>query len=220
MTFSIAGYCERTGMSGIAITTSSICVGSRCPWVRAGAGAVATQNITDPRIGIEVLDLMSSGLSAKTALDAVTKDRPNIDYRQIIVVDLNGSTAHFAGSHTLRTNSIAEGTNCVAAGNLLSTTEVPSAMVGAFAIDPSRHLADRLLFAIEAGVSAGGEEKPVRSAALLIADDQRWPLVDLRVDWDDADPMATLRRLWLDFEPQMGLYVTRALDPAKVPFQG
>jgi len=207
-------------MSGIAITTSSICVGSRCPWVRAGAGAVATQNITDPRIGIEILDLMSEGQSAKTALDTVMNDRLDTDYRQVIVVDLNGNTAHFSGGHTLRTNSVAERTNCIAAGNLLSTTDVPTAMVERFETDRSKHLADRLLCAIQAGVSAGGEEKPVRSAALLVADDQRWPLVDLRVDWDDVDPVSTLRRLWLDFEPQMQLYITRALEPAKVPFQG
>ncbi|MGY9013257.1 MAG: DUF1028 domain-containing protein, partial [Rhodobacterales bacterium] len=37
-------------MFGVAITTSSICVGSRCPHVRAGVGAVATQNITDPHL--------------------------------------------------------------------------------------------------------------------------------------------------------------------------
>lgn len=220
MTFSIAGYCERTGMAGIAITTSSICVGSRCPWVRADAGAVATQNITDPGIGIEILDLMADGLSAKKALGAVIKGRPNTDYRQVIVVDLNGSTAHFSGGHTLRTNSIAEGTNCVAAGNLLSTTSVPSTMIDGFEIDPSKHLADRLLCAIEAGVLAGGEEKPIRSAALLVADSQRWPLVDLRVDWDDRDPVITLRRLWQDFEPQMLLYIKRALDPEKILFQG
>ncbi len=220
MTFSIAGYCERTGMCGIAITTSSISVGSRCPWVRADAGAVATQNITDPRIGLEILDLMADGMSASTALQAVMKDRPNADYRQVIAIDLNGSTAHFAGDYSLRTNNVASGRNCVSAGNLLSTTDVPVAMVSAFEHDPSAHLAERLLCAIEAGVDAGGEEKPVRSAALLVAEDQRWPLVDLRVDWDDMDPVVTLRRLWLDFEPQMKLYIMRALDPAKVPFQG
>ena len=50
MTFSIAARCERTGMFGVAITTSSISVGSRCPHARAGIGAVATQNITDPNL--------------------------------------------------------------------------------------------------------------------------------------------------------------------------
>ena len=58
MTFSIAGYCERTGMFGVAITTSSISVGSRCPHARAGVGAVATQNITDPNLANLVLNQM------------------------------------------------------------------------------------------------------------------------------------------------------------------
>ncbi|MDD9874954.1 MAG: DUF1028 domain-containing protein, partial [Gammaproteobacteria bacterium] len=48
MTFSIVGRCRRSGMLGVAVTTSSISVGARCPFVRAGVGAVATQNITDP----------------------------------------------------------------------------------------------------------------------------------------------------------------------------
>ena len=45
MTFSVAGFCEKTGMVGVAISSSSICVASRCPWVRAGVGAASTQNI-------------------------------------------------------------------------------------------------------------------------------------------------------------------------------
>ena len=61
MTFSIAGYCERTGMFGVAITTSSISVGSRCPHARAGVGAVATQNITDPNLANFVLNQMEQG---------------------------------------------------------------------------------------------------------------------------------------------------------------
>ena len=51
MTFSISGFCQKTSMVGVAITTSSICVASRCPWVRAGVGAAATQNVTDPSLG-------------------------------------------------------------------------------------------------------------------------------------------------------------------------
>ena len=58
MTFSVVGRCERTGMFGVAITTSSICVASRCPWVRSGVGAAATQNVTDPRLGNALLDLL------------------------------------------------------------------------------------------------------------------------------------------------------------------
>ena len=68
MTFSVAGRCARTGMFGVAITTSSIAVGSRCPHVRAGVGAVATQNITDPQLAALVLDAMQAGQDSATAI--------------------------------------------------------------------------------------------------------------------------------------------------------
>jgi len=217
MTFSIVGACARTGMAGVAITTSSICVGSRCPWVRAGAGAVTTQNVTDPLIGNEVLDLMASGRSAP---DAVMDGRPHAADRQVAAVDLKGGIGHFSGGSTLGTNALAEGARCVAAGNLLANAGVPAAMVASFEAGGDRHLADRLLAALEAGIDAGGEAGPTHSAALLVAHEQPWPLVDLRVDWTADDPGAVLRALWTDYEPQMNDYVTRAVDPSAAPSYG
>ena len=60
----------------------------------------------------------------------------------------------------------------------------------------------------------------MRSASLLVAGEQSWPLVDLRVDWHDADPIGQLARLWKDYEPQMDDYVIRALDPDSAPSYG
>jgi hypothetical protein len=34
------------------------------------------------------------------------------------------------------------------------------------------------------------------------------------------DPVAVLRDLWTDYQPQMEDYVTRALDPASAPAYG
>ena len=220
MTFSIVGRCERTGMIGVAITTSSICVGARCPWARARVGAVATQNVTLPSIGLLVLDRIERGADAQAALDAVMAGPVDAEYRQVTVVDHRGRGAHFTGARTLGTNAVATGTGCVGAGNLLRTEAVPAAMVEAFQAERELHLAARLLRALEAGLAAGGEEGPVHSAALLVADEQPWPLVDLRVDWDERDPIAVLRDLWTDYQPQMEAYVTRALDPASAPAYG
>ena len=70
MTFSIVGRCPETGQLGIAISSSSIAVGARCPWVRAGVGAVATQNITLPALGPQILDLIEhQQLAPAAALD-------------------------------------------------------------------------------------------------------------------------------------------------------
>ena len=73
MTFSLVGRCQRTGMFGVAITTSSICVGSRCPHARAGVGAVATQNVTDPNLATLVLNAMEAGNSAADAIESVVR---------------------------------------------------------------------------------------------------------------------------------------------------
>ncbi len=101
MTFSIAGVCQGTAMAGVAITTSSISVGSRCPWARAGAGAVATQNITDPSIGNQVLDLMETGMDAAPAVAKVMDQRPHAQYRQVTAVDLRGNIAQRTGDQIL-----------------------------------------------------------------------------------------------------------------------
>lgn len=220
MTFSIIGRCERTGMFGVAITTSSICVAARCPHARAGVGAVATQNITDPTFGPRILDLLAKGHDADDALERATHGRPHLDYRQLTVVDRNGMTASYTGERILGINAVAVDKDCVAAGNLLKTIEVPPAMSDAFAANAHEHLAERLLRALEAGLAAGGEQDTVHSSGLLVVHEQPFPLVDLRCDWDDADPVGVLRKLWTDYEPQMEAYLDRAIDPTKAPSYG
>lgn len=220
MTFSIVGHCARTGMFGVAITTSSICVGARCPHVRAGIGAVATQNITDPTYGPRLLDLLAKGHAADDALARALDGQQFTDYRQITVVDKSGATASHTGARILGTNAVSSNAHCLAAGNLLKTVSVPAAMTDAFVAHASKHLAERLLRALEAGLAAGGEAGPVHSAALLVADKLPFPLVDLRCDWDDHDPVAALRRLWTDYEPQMAAYVSRAVNPTMAPSYG
>lgn len=220
MTFSAVARCARTGMVGVAVATSSIAVGARCPHVRARTGAVATQNITDPALGPLVLDHLSAGYDASTALARALEQRPHSSFRQLAVVDRQGRTAHFTGERILGRHAVATGEGVVAAGNLLASEAVPQAMAAAFAAGADDHLAERLLKALEAGLAAGGEEGLVHSAALLVADAQPFALVDLRIDWDDAAPLAALRRLWSDYRPQMDAYLIRAVDPEKAPRYG
>jgi uncharacterized Ntn-hydrolase superfamily protein len=220
MTFSVVGRCARTGMVGVAIATSSIAVGARCPHARALTGAVATQNITDPALGPLVLDHIAEGHDAESALARALAQRPHPSFRQLAVVDCEGRTAHYTGERILGRHAVASGPGVVAAGNLLAGEAVPRAMVASFAAGDEVHLAERLLVALEAGLAAGGEEGPVHSAALLVADTQPFALVDLRVDWDEKDPIGALRRLWSDYRPQMEAYLIRALDPERAPRYG
>ena len=220
MTFSIAGRCARSGAFGVAITTSSIAVGARCPHARAGVGAVATQNVTDPSLGPMILDLMQQGLSARDSIDSIIRNRPHIDYRQLTAVDNEGNSASWSGKHILGTHGVSEMRDCVAAGNLLKSADLPTAMTTAFAANADQHLAERLLRALEAGLASGGEEGTVHSAALVVYHQQDFPLVNLRVDWHDENPIGYLRKLWDDYRPQMGAYLQRAVDPTKAPSYG
>ena len=76
MTFSLAARCPRTGMLGVAVTTSSIAVGSRCAFARARVGGVLTQHRTDPRLGPLGLELLAQGKTAQEAIDALVAIAP------------------------------------------------------------------------------------------------------------------------------------------------
>lgn len=220
MTFSIIGRCPETGQLGIAISSSSIAVGARCPWVRAGVGAVATQNVTLPALGPQILDLLENQhLDPANALDKALNANGWSQYRQVTVIDGQGRTALFSGKEALGTYHAVAGEQCVAAGNMLAGKQVIEAMVQAFEQAPGL-LADRLLAAMQAAMAEGGEAGPVHSAALKIAGDVIWPIVDLRVDWADEDPIGQLDGLWQVYRPQMQDYLTRALDPTAAPSYG
>ena len=218
MTFSLVARCARSGQFGMVISSSSPAVAARCAHVRAGVGAVASQNITDPALGPLVLDRLEAGLSAADALKAVTSGREFIDYRQLLVVDRAGQTAIHSGTQVLGIWGEARGTDCAAGGNLLAGPGIPAAMVAAFEAAKG-HLGERLMQALEAGLKAGGEAGPVHSAGLKIADRLSWPVADLRIDWAE-DPIGMLRAAWDVFAPQMGAYVQRAEDPTKAPSYG
>ncbi|MFN7223031.1 MAG: DUF1028 domain-containing protein [Paracoccaceae bacterium] len=218
MTFSLIARCARTGQFGMVIASSSPAVAARCAHVRAGVGAVASQNVTDPALGPLVLDQMDAGQSAADALAHVATGRPHIDYRQLLVIDARGRTAIHSGRQVLGLWAEAMGTDCAAGGNLLANATIPTAMVAAFETTPGS-LGDRLMTALEAGLAAGGEAGPVHSAGLKLADRLSWPLADLRIDWAD-DPIGMLRVAWEVYHPQMAAYVQRATDPTQAPSYG
>lgn len=218
MTFSIVAHCARTGQFGIAIASSSPAVAARCAHVRAGVGAVASQNITDPTLGPLLLEALAAGRTAKNALAVVIEDRPHINYRQLLAVDGAGGAAVYSGSHILGVHGYSTGRDCAAAGNLLAAPHIPKAMTATFEATGG-HIAERLMLALEAGLQAGGEAGPVHSAGLKVADRLSWPLVDLRIDWAD-DPIGMLRSAWTVYAPQMAAYVQRAENPTQAPSYG
>ena len=206
-------------MFGVAVSSSSPCVAARCAYARAGVGAVASQNVTDPTLGTRGLDLMELGASAPEAVTILRATGTFPEYRQVLAVDKNGVTAIGSGSQILGTWAQESVTDVAAAGNLLADEGVPQAMVDAY-LRTGGHIGDRLLAAMRAALAAGGEEGPVRSAGMRLVDQVPWPVADLRVDWDEDCPIEALGRVWEVYKPQLDDYVTRALNPETAPSYG
>ena len=132
MTLSIAARFPEGNMFGVAIASSSPAVAARCAHARRGAGAVATQNITDPSLGPQILDGLEHGAGAREALEAALHSTPFGAYRQLIVVSREGVPVVHSGAKALGIVGSAVGVDAAAAGNLLARAEVPAAMVAAF----------------------------------------------------------------------------------------
>ena len=222
MTFSLAARDPATGAFGLVLSSSSPAVAARCPHLRPGVGAAASQNVTNPALGSRLLDLLQAGATAPEAIAAVTAEEAHPQYRQLAVVDAAGRVAHFSGALVLGTHATATGHQAVAAGNLLAGPHVVRAMVDAYEAATAATGAtfeERLLAGFVAALTAGGEQGPVRSAGLAVVEDVSWRVTDLRVD-DADDPAAELSRLLALWLPQKRDYLVRAIDPTAAPSYG
>lgn len=213
MTFSLLAR-DDSGSFGAAIASSSPAVAARCLWLRDHIGAVATQNITDPRLGNRGLDLLGAGVAADGVLTQLVDGDPDARFRQILAIDPLGRTAVHSGPESLGIVASAHGDGVVAGGNMLDSDQVPHTMVAAFTRSRGR-LEERLLAALQAGAEAG----PIHSAGIAIVTNVGWRVTDLRVDWHD-DPLKELASILSVWLPQRDDYVTRALDPSHSPGYG
>ena len=102
---------------------------------------------------------------------------------------------------------------------MLANKGVPQAVVDGF--QSSRgHIGDRLVEAMRAGLSAGGEAGPLHSAGMMIVDKVAWSVADLRCDWTDGCPIENIAAAWEIYRRQLEAYVQRALDPREAPSYG
>ena len=219
MTFSLVARCAQTGVFGLAISSSSPAVAARCAYARAGVGAVASQNVTDPTLGPLALDLMQGGMNAAEAIAGVRDLGKFIEYRQVLAVDKTGATAIHSGPNSLGIWTQAQAQDVASGGNLLAKDGVPQAVVDDF-LSSDGHLGDRLISAMRAGLAAGGEAGPLHSAGMLIVDKVAWPVADLRCDWTDDCPIENIATAWDIYKPQLDAYVQRAIDPREAPSYG
>lgn len=203
MTFSIVA-CDLDTPSGpewgVAVSSYFLAVGTIVPWARAGVGAVATQAMANAAYGPEGLAQLADGGDADQVLRSLTGADPDRAHRQVGAVDSRGNAAAFTGEQCMPWAGSRTGAGYSCQGNLLTGGDVVDAMAEAFEGEPGE-LAERLVLALEAADSVGGDARGKQSAALVVVREGAGYLgggdraVDLRVD-DHPEPVAELRRLF------------------------
>lgn len=195
MTFSITARCQRTGQIGVAATTALQAVGKLACHGIPNVGAIASQALLNPYLAYDGLRLLQAGASAQNALDRVLAVDPDVEQRQVGVVDNQGRTAAWTGSENIAWAGQRSGRFFTTQGNRLAGPEVLDKVVESMHANEHLSLAERLVLALEAGVSAGGDTKGEKSTNVMVFSEEEYPLCDIRIDEND-DPMAELRRLY------------------------
>lgn len=196
-TFSITARCADSGQLGVAVSTKVPAVGMLCPFVESRVGAVATQSFVNPYLGIWGLEYLRQGHTAQDTLEFLCAHDAGIEYRQLGIVDRDGASAAFSGTHCDTWYGHKTGPNYAIAGNMLVGPETLEAMESSFLATESTGLtlSERLLKALAAGQAAGGDKRGRQSAALKVYSTEAYPLLDLRVD-EHPDPVAELTRIY------------------------
>jgi uncharacterized Ntn-hydrolase superfamily protein len=203
VTYSIVARDRETGELGVAVQTGTFGVGRGVPWAEAGVGAVATQSITEPSHGPFGLELMKGGRSAQEALTGLVASDPKQRFRQVGIVDANGNAAAHTGDGCIKACGHLVGDGYAVQANMMGRDTVWPAMAAAYE-GAEGPLTRRLLAALEAAETEGGDFRGAQSAAILVVQAEptgffwRGRVSNLRVD-DHVDPVGELGRL-LDLE--------------------
>jgi uncharacterized Ntn-hydrolase superfamily protein len=217
MTYTVLARCPRTGHVGIGIATYSICVGQYCDGLRSRIGATMTQAFVNQGNNGLALRLLAQGFAPARIIDELGLNDPYHDYRQIAMIDREGSVVAFTGPKTRGWAGHVIGEGCVAFGNVLAGPEVVDAIAAGYAEDPDAPLERRMLRALECGRDAGGQRGAQghlteRSAALRVFSDFDYADLDLRVDLHDH-AVDELRRCFEEYEPYRTYYRERGRNP-------
>jgi uncharacterized Ntn-hydrolase superfamily protein len=217
MTFSILARCPQTRMLGIATATRSFAVGARVPFVAFRRGVVGVLAKAVARIGQLAVVLLEQGYKAQAVLDQLVANDAWPQYRQLAIIDDDGTCAARDGTENVPWAGHAISDNLIVLGNVLPGRQSIDALAASYRAHGELPFEDRLLTALEAGRDAGGQVGGQVSAALLVYGEDRFARVDLRVDQHD-EPVGELRRVFEAYRPFIPYYVQRQRDPRIPPW--
>lgn len=217
MTWSIVAR-HPSGAFGVAVASKFFAVGALCPAVANGKGALSTQALVNPLYARDGLAALEAGIASSEVVKRLTDADAGRELRQLHVVDAAGKSAGHTGKSCIEWCGHITREGFSVAGNMLAGPRVIEETARAYEEGGSLAFAERLMGAMEAGESAGGDKRGKQGAALLIHTTEDYPFLSLRVD-DHSDPLAELRRLYAvsleRFQPFMGCLPSRA-QPAGI----
>jgi len=194
MTWSIVAR-DASGALGVAVSSRAFAVGAHCPHARSGVGALSTQALVNPHYGPRGLSLLERNVASERVVEALISADEGREHRQVHLVDRNGRTAAHTGAACIDWCGHRAGEGFSVAGNMLAGPAVLERSAAEFDRRRDLPFALRLMDALAAGESAGGDKRGKQAAALLVYTSEEYPFLDLRVD-DHPDPLAELRRLY------------------------
>src|SRR5690349_9324949 len=145
------------------------------------------------------LDYMRAGYTAKQALKALLAGDTEPEGRQVALVDASGNVAAHTGSRCIPAAGHKTGEGFSVQANLMEKDTVWDAMHAAY-VSSTEPLAERMMAALEAAETEGGDIRGKQSAAMLVVSGKptgrEWEdrVIELRVE-DAPDPLGELRRL-------------------------
>ena len=194
-TFSICGRCNRTGQLGIAVSTAIPNVGNKVPKIYPIIGAIASQAELDLTLSSIGFESLKKGKSANESLNIILSNANRIEYRQFGIVDNNGESAAWTGKDCDGWAGHLNEKNVSVQGNLLESEDVITNMYDTFQNTTELDLKTRLMKSLESGEKYGGDKRDnlIKSAALIIYSNKKYPLFDFRVNRHDF-PVEELKK--------------------------
>ena len=206
MTYSIIAQDPRTGEIGIAVASRFFACGVLVPWISETA-AVASQAFANPLWGVEGLSRMKTGEDPAAILSDFLSRDAGAGSRQAHFLAHNGQIAQHTGISCVPWAGHVSAANISVAGNMLVGPSVVQDTLASFLIYPELPFAERLLTAMEAGETAGGDRRGRQAASLVVHAGEAYPSIDIRTD-DHADPLAELRRLYAVSKEHYSIFAT------------
>ena len=196
MTYSVIAAEPESGRIGAAIASRFLAVGSYCLYLDPVAGGVVTQSIANPLLGRRGLAGLAAGEAPDALLGRLLAEDPDAEHRQTHLMTPAGMGAVRTGTACGEWAGDLAAENVSFAGNLLAGPQVLAAMQSAWHHHAGDPLVERLLAALAAGETSGGDRRGVQAAAILVYAGEIYPEIDLRVDDCPGSSVAELHHLY------------------------